>query len=336
MGRKRDPWPGAGSSTVTLVTLSGTKSTLGALASQLKLSAVTAGFAASVLPRRLLYRLATSDHLEKTVRVLPPLERRCYGLARRYVAGISLEEALGVVSDLWRQGLTASVDLFGEGPREPDAIEAAVRRYLEAARRLAELECQGYLEVVPSHLGLDISPEFLRERLERIIEALPSGSRLEVSAEESRRMERTLEVVLALAREGAPVMATLQANLRRSDVDAERLADAGVPVRLVKGAYLEPPDVAHAWGDPTDIAFVRLAHRLHASGAELAIGTHDPVIREALLASLPGIGVEMLLGVRPDDARDLARRGHGVRIYVPFGDEWFRYWMRRVAEAAGS
>jgi proline dehydrogenase len=69
---------------------------------------------------------------------------------------------------------------------------------------------------------------------------------------------------------------------------------------------------------------------------ELTIGTHDPVIREALLASLSGIGVEMLLGVRPDDARDLARRGHSVRIYVPFGEGWFRYWMRRLAEAAGT
>jgi proline dehydrogenase len=175
-----------------------------------------------------------------------------------------------------------------------------------------------YLEVVPSHLGLDVSPHF-REQLERIIESLPTGSRLEVSAEESWRTERILEVVLALANQGARVMTTLVANLRRSVADASRLADAAVPVRLVKGAYLEPPDLAHDWGEPTDVAFLRLAHELHAAGIELAIGTHDPVIREALLASLTGIGVEMLLGVRPDDARELVRRGHHVRIYVPGG-----------------
>lgn len=288
-----------------------------------------------LLPRSVLYRLATSDRLERAVRSLPTLERRCYELARRYVAGRSLDDALRVVTGLRDQGMTASVDLFGEGLGEPAAIQPVVGRYLEAARQLGELDCQAYLEAVPSHLGLDISANFLRERLERIVEALPAGSRLELSAEDSPRTQRILEVVLALATEGAPVMATLQANLRRSDVDAERLADAGVPVRLVKGAYLEPPDVAHAWGDPTDLAFLRLAHKLHASGVELAIGTHDPVIREALLASLPGIGVEMLLGVRPDDAREVARRGHRVRIYVPFGDGWFRCWMRRVAEAAG-
>jgi proline dehydrogenase len=289
-----------------------------------------------LLPRSLLYRLATSDHLESAVRALPTLEQRCYELARRYFAGRSFEDALDVIRDLRDQGMTASVDLFGEGLSDPDAIQPLVGRYLEAARRLGELDCQAYLEVVPSHLGLDISTTFFRERLEPIIEALPSGSRLEVSAEESHHMPGILEVVLALAREGAPVMATLQANLRRSAVDAERLAEAGVPVRLVKGAYLEAPDIAHPWGDPTDLAFLTLAHKIHASGVEVAIGTHDPVIREALLAALPGICVEMLLGVRPDDAVQLANRGHRVRIYVPFGDGWFRYWMRRVAEAAGT
>jgi proline dehydrogenase len=100
-----------------------------------------------------------------------------------------------------------------------------------------------------------------------------------VSAEESWRTERILDVVLALAMQGAPVMATLQANLRRSTADARRLADAAVPVRLVKGAYREPPDVAHTWGEPTDVAFLRLAHELHAASIELVVGTHDQVIR---------------------------------------------------------
>jgi proline dehydrogenase len=131
-------------------------------------------------------------------------------------------------------------------------------------------------------------------------------------------------------------MATLQANLRRSAPDAERLAAAGVPIRLVKGAYPEPPDVAHAWGEETDLAFLRLAHMLRAAGARVALATHDPVLREALLASPGGFSVEMLLGVREDDARALARRGVPTRIYVPFGERWFRYWMRRVAESVGA
>jgi proline dehydrogenase len=226
---------------------------------------VLVGRATQLLPRSLLYRIATSDRVETTVRARARLERRCYALARRYVAGIALEDALAVVAHLRGQGMTASVDLFGEGLSDANAIERVVRQYIEAARRLRELDCDAYLEVVPSHLGLDLSQDFLRERLERIIEALPSGSRLEISAEESWRTERILGTVLALARAGGPVVATLPANLRRSAVDAERLTEAAVPVRLVKGAYIESPDVSHPWGDPTDLAFIHLAHTLHAA-----------------------------------------------------------------------
>ena len=106
-----------------------------------------------------------------------------------------------------------------------------------------------------------------------------------------------------------------------------------VPIRLVKGAYVEDPQVARAWGEPTDLAFLELAHELHAGGAEVAIATHDAILREALLRALPGLGVEMLLGVRSADASVLAGRGVPVRIYVPYGDRWFRYAMRRWAES---
>jgi proline dehydrogenase len=104
-------------------------------------------------------------------------------------------------------------------------------------------------------------------------------------------------------------------------------------MRLVKGAYAEDPQLARSWGEETDLAFLELAHELHANGAEIALGTHDPVLREALLRSLPGVGVEMLLGVRSADAAEISARGIPVRIYVPYGDDWFRYAMRRWAES---
>jgi proline dehydrogenase len=129
------------------------------------------------------------------------------------------------------------------------------------------------------------------------------------------------------------VSATAQANLKRTPGDASRLAEAGVPIRLVKGAYVEEPAVAHAWGEPTDLVFLELAHELHRNGAEVALGTHDPVLREALLHTLPGIGVEMLLGIRPADAKALAARNVPVRIYIPYGEGWFRYAIRRLAES---
>jgi proline dehydrogenase len=132
------------------------------------------------------------------------------------------------------------------------------------------------------------------------------------------------------------VAATVQANLRRSPADADRLAEAGVPIRLVKGAYVESPALAHPWGDATDLAFIDLAYVIHAAGATLSLGTHDPVIREALLPALAGAGLEMLLGVRTEDLRPLAARGVPIRVYVPYGDRWFRYAMRRASESRGA
>lgn len=285
--------------------------------------------------RRLFYRLATDSRFEVLVRRSPVLERRTYRAARRYVAGTSLADALEVVGRLHAQGLSATLDLFGENLADPDAVERTVERYLVLARTIGRLDADVYLEVVPSHLGLDHSVEFFSRQVERIAEALPAGSRLQISAEESWRTPRILDAVLALAARQAPIVPTLQANLRRSAQDAERLGAAGVAVRLVKGAYVEPPEVAYAWGEETDLALLGLAHALHQSGVELAVGTHDPVIREALLLALPGIKLEVLLGVREDEAPMLAQRGYPVRVYVPFGESWFRYWMRRVAESKG-
>jgi proline dehydrogenase len=187
-----------------------------------------------------------------------------------------------------------------------------------------------------SNLGLDISPDLCRQSVDRIIETLPEGARLQVRAHDSGRTERILDMALGLAGDGAPVVSTLQAHLRRSPEDAHRLIAAGVPVLLVKGTTVESSNVAYPWGEQTDAAFVRLAHELHAGGVQLAIGTQDPTLRERLLDSLDDIGVEMLLGVRPEDGRDLLRRGLRVRIYVPFGPDWVRYWLRRLAEARGA
>jgi proline dehydrogenase len=127
----------------------------------------------------------------------------------------------------------------------------------------------------------------------------------------------------------------VQANLRRSPQDIESLAAAGIPVRLVKGAFVEAGELALPWGVETDGAYVALAERLAALGAQHALATHDPVILERLLALGRDTTVECLLGVRPDDARRLAAAGRRVRVYVPYGERWFRYAARRAAESIG-
>ena len=288
----------------------------------------------ALLRRKLTYALATSDRFESLARAVPIVERRAYQAAKRYVAGATLDEALLTVQRLHAAGFGVSLDMFGEGARDDATIHRIVDSYRDAVPRLEAVGVDAYLEIVPSHLGLDLGVDQCRRHVDRLVDLLPSGSRLEISAEESWRTPKIMELTHALAKDGAPVVATVQANLLRSESDAEQLAAAGVPIRLVKGAYLEAPDVAYPWGDQTDLAYVRLARLVHAGG-QLVLATHDPVLREALLGTLDGVAIEMLLGVREDDATDLVRRGVSVRIYTPYGDEWFRYWMRRVAEAQG-
>jgi proline dehydrogenase len=283
--------------------------------------------------RRPLFALATSDRLERVVRGSSRVEALAFRRASRYVAGVTAEDAFATARRLAERGVLSSIDYFGERVSDPDEADRVTDAYVSLARRVGSEAPGAYLSVDLSHLAIDDAG--VRRRLERIAEALPPGVFVQVGAEEASRADRILDTVLAVARDGGRVAATLQANLRRSVSDASGLVDAGVPIRLVKGAYVESAAVAHAWGDPTDLAFVNLAYSLHRSGATVWLATHDPVLREALLPALPGAGVEMLLGVRPDDQVALASRGIAVRVYMPYGEQWFRYAMRRLAESRG-
>ena len=266
----------------------------------------------------------------------PRLARAARRAAGRYLGGETLEQAVETIDRLHTEGFATAIDSFGEAVTDRKRVEDTVTRYLRVNRQLTHLKPPVNVWVDLSNLGLDISTDLCLQSVGRIVETLPEGSLLQIRAHDSSRTDRILDIALRLAVDGVPVMPTLQAHLRRSREDAHQLIAANVPVLLVKGTTLEPRDVAYAWGEQTDLAFLRLAHELHAGGVQLAIGTHDPVLREALFATLDGIGVEMLLGVRPEDGRDLLHRGHRVRVYVPFGPDWFRYWVRRLGEARGA
>jgi len=289
------------------------------------------------IPRTILFRLATSEGFERSVRTVPGGETFAYRLASRFVAGDTAEDAFATAGRLAGDGLLSSIDFFGENVTDPREADEVADAYVALAARLAADAPLGtFLSIDLSHIGIDEPGDGPRRRLERIAAALPAGARIQVGAEQLARTDRILDAVLAVARAGGPVAATIQANLRRSPADAERLAEAGAPIRLVKGAYVETPALAHPWGDETDLAFIELAYALQRGGATVSLATHDPVIREALLPALPGAGVEMLLGVRPADLPTLAARGIPVRVYVPFGERWFRYAMRRAAESRGA
>ncbi|MGH2467577.1 MAG: proline dehydrogenase family protein, partial [Candidatus Limnocylindrales bacterium] len=191
-----------------------------------------------------------------------------------------------------------------------------------------------------TQMGLDVDPAACRHNLERILErAAALGAFVRVDMEDHTRTEATLALVRDLRGAYPETGVVVQAYLRRSASDIERLIEAGTRVRLCKGAYLEPADVAFAAKAEVDASYVALMERLLAAGAYPAIATHDPriIARARAFASGQGIGPErfefqMLYGVRRDLQARLVADGYTVRVYVPYGAEWYPYFMRRLAE----
>jgi proline dehydrogenase len=282
--------------------------------------------------RAIAFRLAMSERFEEAVGAVPGGRNRALVRARRYVAGETLEEAVGVARGLLSQGLAVSLDAFGELVRDPAAATDAASSYAALIDAATALDGDVWISVDLSHIGLDVSPDFCRTQLRRITERLPAGMRLQVGAEDAARCDAILDLVEEAAGRGDALTCTLQANLRRSMADVARVASFGLPVRLVKGAFVESATIAHPYGEETDTSYVLLTRALRERGAEVLLATHDPVLRAALQPA----PVEMLLGVHPETAAGLARDGASVRIYAPYGSMWFRYFMRRVAEAQGS
>lgn len=288
--------------------------------------------------RVILFRLATSVRFEAAVRALPWGEGVAWRAASRYVAGTTADQGFRQAQQLEARGMGTSIDLFGELVSDAIVAERIAGQYRALADRLADSTGDGWLSVDLSHLGMDVDPGGCAERLAGIAERLRPGRRIQVGAEDHDRADSVLRCVLTVVDGGLAdrLGATVQANLRRAPQDLERLVEAGVHVRLVKGAYVEPAERALPYGEATDVAYLRLAHQLAERDADFSLATHDGVVREALLAALGPRPVEQLLGVRPAVLDELVARGVPVRVYVPFGPDWFRYWMRRVAESRGA
>lgn len=287
--------------------------------------------------RALLFRLATSEGFERAVKALPGGAALAWRAASRYVAGRSRHEALHVAADLLGRGHGVSVDLFGELVRDPAVAARVTEDYRALAAALPGPPADVWLSIDLSHLALDVDAAGAARLLAAVAGALPEGRRIQVGAEDAARTDAVLSCVLDVARRGLAerLGATLQANLLRSPDDAEALTDAGVHIRLVKGAYVEPIG-AHPYGEATDVAYLQVAHRLAATGARWSMATHDGRLREAVHLALGPVPVEQLLGVRPGALDRLHQRRIPTRIYVPYGPDWFRYWLRRVAESRGA
>ena len=260
-------------------------------------------------------------------------------LARRFVAGETEKDAIAVGRRLHARGINATFDLLGEDVLDHDAA----RRSAEANRHLLRLippEVERNVSIKLTMMGLDISEDFCLELTAGILDtAREVGGFVRIDMEGSKHTQRTIDAFHKLRRTHENVGIVLQAYLHRTEDDVKEAVARGDRVRICKGAYKEPPEIAWTKMDDIRASFRRCAHLLLERGNYPAVATHDEgLIRDALgHAREKGIGKEryefqMLYGLRPRRWDELVRDGHNVRIYVPYGTHWFPYFYRRLRE----
>jgi proline dehydrogenase len=268
--------------------------------------------------------------------------RLARGFASRFVAGETIEDGVAVARALAAAGITTSLDLLGESVAAPSEAEAARDQYLAMLDRLAGAPgVEVNVSVKPTQMGLDIDPELCFANLTAILErAKALGGFVRLDMESSEYTERTLAMYERLHPQyAAHCGVVIQAMLRRAEADVERMIALHARVRLCKGAYLEPPSVAFPDKADVDRNYVRLMQRLMESGNYPGLATHDVAIIEAARRFAEARGItsdrfefQMLYGVRRDLQDRLVREGQRMRVYVPFGTQWYPYLMRRLAE----
>ena len=286
--------------------------------------------------RSLILAAADSSRLQRFV------QRYGFRLgAARFVAGESLDAAVPVLRRLNDDGLLTNTTVLGEGVRD----EAETRTVVDAYRALLDrIQAEGLRTNVAlklTHLGLSIDEELARSNLaELVAHAARVGNFVRIDMEESRHVEATLRIYRRLREEGHDNLgAVLQAYLFRSEADLAALSPLAPNLRLVKGAYLEPPEVAYPKKSDVDAAYVRLLEASLCGNGFTAVATHDEALIEHAIAFARERGIpnehfqfQMLYGIRPQLQLDLVRRGFDVLVAAPYGPEWYRYLMRRLAE----
>jgi proline dehydrogenase len=261
-------------------------------------------------------------------------------MARRFVAGETLDEAIAAARKCNDAGMFVSLDYLGENVSTTTDAQRARDAYLEIFERIAKERLQANVSCKLTQLGLDLSAEFCEGLVLSVVErAAGYDSFLRVDMEGSIYTERTIELVKRIRARNPAIGTVIQAYLYRSERDIQDLLGYGCRVRLCKGAYKESADVAFERKRDVDANYVRLMQMLLPSGFYHAIATHDPhmiaeTIRCAAAKQIPKDDFEfqMLYGIRTDLQRRLVSGGYRVRIYIPYGRDWFPYFMRRLAE----
>jgi len=271
-------------------------------------------------------------------------------VSRRFVAGMTVEEAIAAATRLNREGIDVSLDSLGESVMQVSQAEESAVIYHRLLDEIAAQKLRANVSVKLSQMGVAIGgrgagygagPE-LAERIvgEMVEHAASIGSFVRIDMEGSDYTEETIAMTERLHKKWPGSVGTvLQSYLYRTAEDAERLLGQGIRIRLCKGAYKEAPDVAFPAKPDVDANYVKLMRRLATSGVFCGIATHDEAIVGKMLQFVTESGLDrsafefqMLYGVRRDLQRELVAEGFGVRVYVPFGTEWYPYFMRRLAE----
>jgi proline dehydrogenase len=262
-------------------------------------------------------------------------------MSRRFVAGETVEDALAAAAELNTKSISVSVDNLGEFVTNAEESRQSAQLYHNVLDEIARRKLNANVSLKLTHMGLDIDESMCKELVCGVVKhAAQLGSFVRVDMENSPYTQRTLDFVYELHRESpGAVGAVLQSYMKRTEQDARELCAAGIRIRLCKGAYKEPPEVAFQDKADVDANYLKVAKFIMKSGVYHGIATHDERIINELTAfakveriAPDAFEFQMLHGVRRDLQQGLVKQGWGMRVYVPFGTEWYPYLMRRLAE----
>lgn len=261
-------------------------------------------------------------------------------VAMRYVAGERLADAVATVQDLNASGALATLDVLGEAVKDRSAAAAAVEEYLRLYAAIAEHGLDSNVSVKPTLLGLEIDEGFCRDNIERIAQAAcAQGNFLRIDMEDRTTTDATLRIYAELQARYGNLGVVLQAYMRRTSADIDRISPDGGNVRLCKGIYIEPRAAAWKGFETVRLNFVTALEKLLRRGIYVGIATHDEYLTCAAMALIDRLGIErdryefqMLLGVDLQLRRIILDGGHRLRVYVPYGPDWYPYSIRRLRE----
>jgi proline dehydrogenase len=286
--------------------------------------------------RQTLLFLSERDDLKNVLMKLPFAE----SVAGKFVAGETLAEALAAARQLNDDGFRVTLDLLGESVHAREEAEAAAAEYRTSLDEIAASPARSTISLKLTQLGLDIDAEFCYRNILGIVRhAAELGNFVRIDMESSEHTDRTLRIFHRVFAEHRNVGIVVQSYLFRTEDDVKELVRAGAPVRLCKGAYNEPPSVAFQAKADVDASFVRLMRMLLDGGCPTAIASHDEKMIDATLEHVQRNGIpddafelQMLYGIRRGYQRQLVDNGLRMRIYLPYGSQWYSYLMRRMAE----